>query len=182
MRPLRVDGQVVRRVVPLAAVAVGEDGELAVALGARDAAAPGSQATSRPLAVEQQAVRAGLLAVDRDLPSRSRRMMWPLPLVSTPSFGCHAGPSPAPCSCSSSGRAPGARTSGCSALAEDVAREARMNRTRLLRIRSRRIALSEYREVCGSYGLIKQTRPGLYAVGPANAAYIFPTTGIRPTG
>src|SRR5262245_23892618 len=28
------------------------------------------------------------------LPSRSRRQMWPLPLVKTPSLGCHAGPSP----------------------------------------------------------------------------------------
>src|SRR5262245_45992903 len=43
-----------------------------------------------------------------DLPFLSRRQICPPPLVSKPSSGCHAGPSPAPCSCNISGFEPGA--------------------------------------------------------------------------
>ena len=47
---LRVDGQVVGLVVPLAVEVVGQHGELAVAVDAADTAAhSGSQQTSRPL-------------------------------------------------------------------------------------------------------------------------------------
>src|SRR5262249_44198520 len=64
---LRVDGQVVGRVVPLALDPVGEDGELAAAVDAGDAPLLRLAAHEPALAVEQQAVGARPLAVDRRL-------------------------------------------------------------------------------------------------------------------
>src|SRR5438876_273554 len=66
-----------------------------------------------------------------DLPSRSRRMMWPLPLDSTPSFGCQAGPSPpAPPSASTFSFAFGAKIAS-SAFAEVVNRPHRIRAARM---------------------------------------------------
>ncbi len=55
------------------------------------------------------------------LPSRSRRTMSPWPLVSSPSCGCHTGPSPAPRCCNNSGRAPGATMPESAAAADRTA-------------------------------------------------------------
>src|SRR5262249_33617746 len=61
---LGVEREVVRRVVALALVAVGEDGDLAVGLGAGDAAEVRLAGEQPALLVEEQAVGARALAVN----------------------------------------------------------------------------------------------------------------------
>ena len=64
MRPFESTVRSFGVVVPLAVVVVGQDGDLAVAVGARDAALRRLAGDQPALGVEEQAVGAGVLAVD----------------------------------------------------------------------------------------------------------------------